>query len=161
MTLAIFETLFPLYSKEHGFDELKTAVADILKKQESQSQIIIEVHPDNVEGIKNHIHSLAQYGHDPHRYDITGTDNLDEDAFRMRWKDGGAIRDLDTMAGEIGAIIKDTLAGTITNSHDSKSSGNTIPPDQEQNAEPEPIPSDPDKNEADQNNTIMEKPDER
>lgn len=160
MTLAIFETLFPLYKKEHGFDELKTAVAGILEKQEGQSQIIIEVHPDNVEGIKNHIHSLAQYGHDPHRYDITGTDNLDEDAFRMRWKDGGAVRDLETMASEIGAIIKDTLAGTLTNSHDSRQSGNTKLPDQEQNTKPEPIPSDPEINEADQNDTIMETPDE-
>jgi hypothetical protein len=160
MTLAIFETLFPLYNKEHGFDELKTAIADILKKQEGQSQIIIEVHHDAVEGIKSHIHSLAQYGHDPHRYDIVGADNLDDDAFRMRWKDVGAVRDLETMAGEIGAIIKDTLAGTLTNSHDSKQSGDTVSPDQEQNTNPEPIPSDPEKLEADQNDTIMETPDE-
>lgn len=160
MTLAIFETLFPLYQKEHGFDELKTAIADILKKQEGQSQIIIEVHPDNVEGIKNHLHTLAQYGHDPHRYDITGTDNLDEDAFRMRWKDGGAIRDLGTMAGEIGAIIKDTLAGTLTNSHDSKKGDDTASPDQDRNVNPEPIPSDPENNQADQNDTKMESPDE-
>jgi len=160
MTLAVFETLFPLYKKEHGFDELKTVIADILKKQEGQSQIIIEVHNDAVEGIKSHIHSLAQYGHDPHRYDIVGADNLDDDAFRMRWKDGGAVRDLETMAGDIGAIIKDTLAGTLTNSHDSKQSGDTILPDQEQNTNPEPIPSDPENVEADHNDTIMESPDE-
>lgn len=162
MTLAIFEKLFPLYKHEHGFDELKTAVENVLKKQEGQSQIVIEVHPDNVEGIKNHIHSLGQYGHDPHRYEIKGTENLDESAFRLRWKDGGAIRDVKTITDEIEAIIKDTLAGTLTNSHDSKSGEYTISPDQEQNTntEPEQIPSDPDINQTDQNDTKMESPDE-
>ena len=160
LALNIFEKLFPLYKQEKGFDELKTIISRILQKQEGQAQISIEVHPDNAEGIKKHIESLSQFGHDPQKYDIAGNDKLGHDAFYMRWKDGGAVRDLDLIANEITSLIKDTLAGTLTNSHDreGKAVENEAAP--QQNFEPEPIPDDPEKNQANQNDTIMETPDE-
>lgn len=166
LTLEIFSKLFPHYKQQHGFNELAAAVTDVLAKQHGQSKIVIEVHPDNVEGVLSHIAALSRQGHDPQKYDIKAAAALDADAFTMRWQDGGAICNRARIADEIVAILQDGLAGSPTNSHDSMqhmetdmaaprlSADHTIPPsatgamrtDQDDNAIDDDI--------------IMEKPDE-
>lgn len=118
---AIFEKIFPEQKELHGFDELKKSLSTILKKQEGHSEIRIEVHPSAVEGVQNHINTLNLQGGAQQRFNIIGNESLSELAVNIYWKDGGAIRDIDTIAEEIRTILHETLASDALNSHDSNS----------------------------------------
>ena len=49
LALSIFEKLFPEEKGKHGFESLKNTISEILQRQENQSEIRIEVHPDAVD----------------------------------------------------------------------------------------------------------------
>lgn len=121
LSLTIFEKLFPNEKEIHGFEELKNNISKILKRQENQSEIIIEVHPDAVEGVQKHIHDLNLHNHTQQRFEVNANESLNDQTCKMFWKDGGAIRDIDAIAQEIQGILNQTLAGTPSSSHDSNS----------------------------------------
>ena len=121
LALAIFEKLFPAQKELHGFDELKDNISKILKRQENQSEIIIEVHPDAVEGVQKHIQNLNLHNHSQQRFEVNANESLNDQTCKMYWKDGGAIRDIDAIAEEIRGILNQTLAGAPPSSHDSNS----------------------------------------
>src|SRR5262249_35772845 len=64
LCLATFQKLFPLYNEKTGFEELKQALEQIIRKQEGQKQIVIQVTPDAVEGITQHLTALKNKGYD-------------------------------------------------------------------------------------------------
>lgn len=117
-TLAIFEKLFPLYSKSKGSEEMANAIGNVLRKQEDQSIITIDVHPDMVESIQEHISKVNLRAYSEKRFEVLGKEDLSLQSCRMYWKDGGAARNIEALADEIRDILKDTLAGTHTNGHD-------------------------------------------
>ena len=119
LALSIFEKLFPEEKGKHGFESLKNTISEILQRQENQSEIRIEVHPDAVDGIKEHISSLNLMNQSQQRFEITGNNKLNDQACKIQWKDGGAVRDIDALAEEIRTILHETLAGNATKSHDS------------------------------------------
>lgn len=114
----IFEKLFPEQKEIHGFDELRLCLSSILKKQENQSEIRIETHPDVASGIKELIDSMQLINQAEQRFDIIDNDKLDGQAIKIYWKDGGAIKDIESIAHEIRTILHDTLASEPLNSHD-------------------------------------------
>lgn len=120
-TLSIFEKLFPDYTQRTGFEELQSAIRQILQKQDNQSEIVIEVSADISEGITAFISSLSLHGNTQQRFDIRSNPSMTPGQCAMYWKDGGAIRNNEKLAGEIRTFIQDTLAGTLTNLHDSGS----------------------------------------
>lgn len=133
---AIFEKLFPQQKTLHGFDELKQSLSAILKKQENQSEIRIEVHPEAAEGIQEHINSLSLAGQSQQRFDIVENDNMDKLAAKIYWKDGGAIKDIDAIAGQIRTILHETLASSGLNSHDSTEEDASIDLENQKGMEP-------------------------
>ncbi len=151
-TLAIFDKLFPEYTKEQGFKELAGSIKTILRKQEEQSIINIDVHPDMVEGIKEFISKLDLLGQAEKRFEVNAKPELSPQACRIFWKDGGAVRDIDALAEDIRQILKDTLAGTHAKGH--YDSDDTPPISGEAIEE---IPENPDTNDKEQ---ITENPDE-
>ncbi|MFP4312682.1 MAG: hypothetical protein ACLFR0_00020 [Alphaproteobacteria bacterium] len=129
LALTIFQKLFPEQKTLHGFEELSACLTRILKKQENQSEIRIEAHPDTVEGVQNHIGTLSLPAQSQQRFDIIGNDSLDALAIKIYWKDGGAVKDISAIAEEIRTILHDTLAGTDGKRHDSRGEEQTIPKD--------------------------------
>lgn len=150
----IFEKLFPMQKELHGFDELKSNISRILKSQENQSEIAIEVHPDAVEGVHKYIQELNLHNHSQQRFDVSGNESLDAQTCKMFWKDGGAIRDIDAIAEEIRGILHQTLAGAPPSSHDSNNGDATDALIGTKDAITDNTP--PDQGETDDNNSSQE-----
>lgn len=108
LTLSLFETLFPLYKEKTGFEELNTAIKNIIEKQQAAGLIRIEVHPDMVERVKNIFKDTPALQADQ-RFEITDHPHLSEHACRLSWKNGGGLYDLDAMAKEAHSIILEHL----------------------------------------------------
>lgn len=115
---AMLEKLFPALDEKYGFDELKAAVADLLKKRGGKGSLSIEVSPENLEGIQEHLEKL-RHGNEDLSYTVKGNEALAPHACRISWDDGGAVRDSQALAAEIGAIIEETLAAGARSRHDS------------------------------------------
>jgi len=147
LALSLFEKVLPHYNKTYGFEELQNAIISILQKQGSSNHISIFIHNDVAENVKNKIEEMARQ---------TGIANIEvhEDsalnpgACKMKWKDGGAIYDIDALAQEITDCLREMLAGRDGKGHDEDESVTT------QNTTPEP------EKETPEDDTLREKPDE-
>lgn len=117
LTLAIFERLFPLYTAQHGFDELKSVLNDILHRQEGQAEILIETAPSQCEGVEAHIAKLPPLSGKT-VFKVAGNESLQEGACKLSWTNGGAVYNSAAMAEEIQTILEETLAVAPTNRHD-------------------------------------------
>jgi flagellar assembly protein FliH len=157
-TLSIFEKLFPYYTSQFGFEELRGAIRNTLEKQEDQSEIVVEVNPDAKEGIADFINSFSMGGATHQRFEVRANPTMSVGQCALYWKDGGAIRNNDKLAEEIRAFIQDTLAGTNSNVHDS---GDDI--NNPSGTEHQPVTENAPESEADtpEDNTTMEPMDER
>lgn len=118
LCLAAVQKIFPLYTEKHGSEELKGALESIIRKQEGQKQIVIQVTPDMVDGIKDHLSSLKSKGFDL-TLSVLGDDLLAAGACRLSWSDGGAVRNPEDIARQMEAALRELLAGTAVKVHDS------------------------------------------
>lgn len=156
-TLSIFEKLFPDYTQRTGFEELQSAIHHILQKQDNQSEIVIEVNADIRDGINDFITSLSLLGNTRQRFDIRANQAMSAGQCAMYWKDGGAIRNNEKLAGEIRTFIQDTLAGTLANLHDGTNMTDDLSGGLMDSSSPAPLGNEPE----DQGRTInMEQTDE-
>ncbi|MCB1531649.1 MAG: hypothetical protein KDJ35_02155 [Alphaproteobacteria bacterium] len=117
LCLHVFEKMFPHYNKEHGFEELKASISNILEKQQNQIKIQIYVQPDIVEAIQKMIAELKNKGFQA-VITVEADENLPHGGCKMSWHDGGALHDPEALAEQIKALMQQTLAGTAPNSHD-------------------------------------------
>ena len=110
LSLKIFQQVFPLYQEKYGFDELKKAISDTIAQQEEQSSILAEVHPDYQSDIDSFLQkAYNQISSTPCRFEVQGRDGFNKDQFKLSWKDGGAVRDIDTLATKIHDIVQNVL----------------------------------------------------
>lgn len=110
LSLKIFQQIFPYYQEKYGFDELKQAMSDTISQQEGQSAIIVEVHSDYVTDIDSFLQeSASQISASPCSFEVQGQDSFSKDQFKLSWKDGGAVRDIDTLATKIHDIVQNVL----------------------------------------------------
>lgn len=117
LSLAIFSKLFPLYQKQYGFDELAETIKTVLSRHEGQKDITVFVHPDLVQGVDAFLTKIQR--HDSSlSLRVTGDDALGSGAAKVTWADGGAVRDSESMAGQIETLIKQALAGRGAKVHD-------------------------------------------
>lgn len=135
LALGIFEKLFPLYNEQHGFDELKHSISQILQKQQNQLEIQIFVQPDIVQDIQALVGELNSNGMQT-KFDVQGDETLSNGACRMSWNDGGAMRNPENLAEQIKALMKASLAGKATKSHDSIKEPEIQEPTDMDNAQP-------------------------
>lgn len=119
LTLRIFEKLFPAYSRSYGFDELKAFILTVLEQHNGRKKIEIFVEPDLVEGVETFMHSLAAR-YSGLGFTVAADAGLTEGACKIRWEDGGAVRDSQAIAGEIHNLLREALAGNGTKGHDEK-----------------------------------------
>jgi flagellar assembly protein FliH len=117
LCLAALQKIFPLYAQKCGFEELKSTVESILRKQEGQKHIIVQIAPDAVEGIQAHLAQLKSKGLDT-QITVQGDELMAVGACRLSWSDGGAVRNPEETARHIENALRDLLAGTATKGHD-------------------------------------------
>ncbi len=118
LCLQIFEQLFPHYHTQQGFEEMQQALLSIIQSEEGTSQILIEVHPDYVSDIQGFIKSRAAELPRDCCYEVSGAASFNTSQFKLSWKDGGAVYDIDSLALRIRDTLHDVLAGTAENPHD-------------------------------------------
>lgn len=97
---AIIRKLFPVWSNAHGQEETSAAIEKVLKQVSGKSHVIIEVAASIAEDIGKRSESL--------RADLAGlqvsvvpNDKLGSADFKMKWADGGAVRDANALAEQI------------------------------------------------------------
>lgn len=123
LSLKIFQRLFPFFHARNGFEELKTTISSVLQKQEGQKQIHIHVPADLQGGVAAHIDGLKRTGLELN-VEVVGDDALPPNACKMTWADGGAVKDAQGLAAEIGAMLEETLAAAGVKGHDSETDTN-------------------------------------
>jgi len=104
---ALFKKIFPSLTQRDGTSELKATIQKVIENQ-PKSQIHIEVPKEDEEDIKTYLLSLKDIEAD--RLHIKGIDDLDKGSCRMRWQDGGATRDHQSLAEAIFLELEGVLA---------------------------------------------------
>ncbi len=117
LSLALFEKIFPLMAERYGFAELRAALQKTLESHTGKQKITLFVQPDFVADIQQALQSLQAHTPDL-SFTITQDPALTSGASRVKWDDGGTLRDIGALAQEITQILKETLAGYDTKSDD-------------------------------------------
>lgn len=122
LSLSIFETLFPVFTKDHGLTEIKTAITQVIQDESGQGKIRIELSPDETAPLTEHLtHLPIENGTE--RLNIVTNDTFTDGQFKLTWDDGGAVRDSQKMAGTVASILKQGLAGQPSSRHDNNENG--------------------------------------
>jgi len=104
----IFEKTFPALNETHGLDEIKAVIDRIATAQREAPEIIITVPPDDVSAIEDHLNTLPPLA--------GGTWQVEGDAAQspgccaLRWKNGGAVRDITALREQIDEELQLLLA---------------------------------------------------
>lgn len=117
LTLSVFEKAFPILDKEHGFDEFKAKLADVLKLVQNQNDITIKINTDSADDVQNLLNDLTTKGLNAH-FTIMPDSGIEENTCRLSWADGGAIVDRNRLTQEIHDILQETLAAGAAYTHD-------------------------------------------
>lgn len=103
----LISKLFPALTQRGGTEEIERVISQVLSKQPA-SRITIEVPTDDAKDIKSHLLALKDI--EPDRLSIVGIDSLGKGSCRMKWQDGGATRDHQSLAASIFAELDAILA---------------------------------------------------
>lgn len=104
---ALLEKVFPALTARQGTEEIESILARVIAKQ-PLSQIHIEVPTDDVKEVQKHLSALKDI--EPDRLHIIGASDLTKGSCRMKWQDGGAIRDYEALATAVFAELDGVLA---------------------------------------------------
>ena len=118
---AIFEQLFPTYSKKHGLDEVKQTIESVLERHYENPSITISVPADYVEDIKTMVterldQTIAE------RITVTADKKLGAGDCHISWNNGGARRSATLIAENISTHLQQTLEEQPDMDHNNKDS---------------------------------------
>jgi flagellar assembly protein FliH len=106
---AVFGRLFPGLNEKHGLDEVIRAITAVLEGQRARPEIVIEVHPDFTDAIREHFGRTMKSLHEG-ICTVDGNADLGPGDCRLRWEDGGAARSATRLCAQIGRIFDQSLA---------------------------------------------------
>ena len=115
---ALMSRAFPSFTVSNGYFEVENVISRVIANQ-PKSQIYIEVPKEDAEDVKTYLLSLKNIETD--RLHIIGIDGLSKGSCRMKWQDGGAIRDHHALVNEILAELDEVLAPLTQKVHNSES----------------------------------------
>ena len=101
LTLATLQRIFPAMNQKYGLGEIQRVVSDVLESQREQAIIKLEVHPDYVETIHDHVKRVLKQGNIAGICQVLGNQALGHGDCRMAWEQGGALRDSAHVAEDI------------------------------------------------------------
>lgn len=110
LSLAVFQRLFPAMNSKYGFEEIKKIITEVLESQREQSVIKLEIHPDYVEPIQEHVKRVIKQGHMAGECQILANHTLGPADCRLSWENGGALRDAGSVAEDIESHMQHILA---------------------------------------------------
>lgn len=117
LTLKIFEKLFPAFSRTHGYEELRTFIGNVLEQHGGRKKISIHVEPDLVDGVEKFMEPLS-LRYEGLRFSVIADHEISPGSCKIRWEDGGAVRDNHAIAEEIHRILQESLAAGDAKGHD-------------------------------------------
>lgn len=106
LTSAILKKVFPVFMHKYGEDEFKNTLSKVLKGQSERSEIHIEVMPGTTENISEKLSQISLKNQITARFNVEENASLSENACILKWKDGGAIRDIENLAQKILDILE-------------------------------------------------------
>ncbi len=101
LTLATLQRIFPAMNEKYGLGEIQRVVSEVLESQREQAIIKLEVHPDYVETIQEHVRRVLKQGNITGTCQVLGNQALGRGDCRMAWDNGGALRDSTSVAEDI------------------------------------------------------------
>ncbi|MGH1378189.1 MAG: hypothetical protein ACRBB3_05140 [Alphaproteobacteria bacterium] len=122
LVLNIMQKSFPLYMKEYGDKELKSAIEDILSSHNTPEKIQIDLPPSLMTSLEQSIKNM-EVTLDKH-ISLKSNESLQEFECRISWPDGGIICNHSLIADKTISIMKEALAERGVNVHDEDSSNN-------------------------------------
>ncbi len=118
LSLFIIKKLFPLYTQEHGEEELKTAIKTAISAHDVPTQINIEMHGDILQNLETYIKDLEDdLGK---KVTLRANNDLKQSQCNILWPSGGIICNRQTIAEKTFIIMKETLAERDISVHDDK-----------------------------------------
>ncbi len=100
LALELFKTIYPAWIKKCGPEEVENAIAKVLESVANQQSVHIEVCPalltaveERFKPVEDALNNLSLVFH--------GNDTLTPDDMRMKWENGGAVRDSRKLAAQI------------------------------------------------------------
>ncbi|HNQ92429.1 MAG TPA: FliH/SctL family protein [Alphaproteobacteria bacterium] len=115
---ALLTRIFPSLAAAHSIDEILNVVRNILAQQD-QAKIIIEVPAADFAEISASLELLIES--EQGRIQITQADDLEMGSCRMKWENGGALRDQGMLVDAVLKEIEDGLAPKAQKSDNSES----------------------------------------
>ena len=122
---AVFEKTFPTFHNKHGFDALTQQLEEVFKNIHGQREVEIRVSEDYAKGVEAFADKLHAQNSDLKITTISDT-SLESGAFRLGWKDGGALYDIPALAATISSNLEEMLAGKPVPSHNDSSEESNI-----------------------------------
>lgn len=107
LAIAVFRKLFPALNETHGLDEIERAIAAVLERRRDDHEIIIEIHPDYSDSIRDRLQQSRSVG----KITVKSNETLGPGDCRMHWNNGGAERSATALAEEIHKKLEHMLAG--------------------------------------------------
>lgn len=121
LVVALYQKTFPILNTAYGIPQITATIKDTLGNLADQSTVQIEVAPQDLDEVSDRLKGFFAT-HDGQITLITGSD-LETGQFRMKWQDGGAIRDPHALADQLTAALAQTLAEPPQNPHTSVTGG--------------------------------------
>lgn len=103
---SLMSKLFPILTENNGTQEIEAIIAGVLQSQD-KSKILIEVPTEDVEEIYTSLLAMKDV---EGQFEVVGAADLTPGSCRMKWQDGGAVRDHKALAESILKEIDDVLA---------------------------------------------------
>lgn len=110
LTLATLQLLFPAMNQKYGLSEIQRVITEVLESQREMPAIKMEVHPDYVETIHEHVKRVLKQANISGNCTVTGNQALGPGDCRMSWENGGAVRESAAIAEDIERHMQVILA---------------------------------------------------
>ena len=116
LCLNVMRKIFPVYTKDNGAAEIKSAIEDALTSHSTPERIVIELQNDVLEKTESYIKELECSLHK--KITLRANPSFGIDQCHIHWPDGGIICNRQSIAEKTVSLIKETLAERGINSHD-------------------------------------------
>lgn len=105
---ALYQKTFPILNAEYGLPQMVATIQATLSSLKETSMVVIEIAPQDMEDLTDHLKSMmAQH---VGQITILPQSDIEAGSFRIKWKDGGAVRNPQELAEKLSTAITATLA---------------------------------------------------
>jgi flagellar biosynthesis/type III secretory pathway protein FliH len=109
LALRVFKGIYPAWVADYGAEEVSRNITAVLERAANQKSIQIEVAPSLQEEMQRRLAPVQDSLTDL-SFTVNAAADLGESDFRMKWTDGGAVRDSAALAR---SILEELRQGTI------------------------------------------------